>query len=124
MFARFTLKSSATVLKDLFELDEVPDLVPQYNIAPTELVPAVVKRDGKRDMRGFRWGLIPSWAKDPSIGQSLINAKCETLAEKPAFRKAFQKRRCLLAADGFFEWLDVIADDERSLFDKSVPVKK
>jgi putative SOS response-associated peptidase YedK len=78
-------------------------LAPRYNIAPTQSV-IVVGDDGKRYLKPMRWGLIPSWAKDPSIGNRMINARAETLAEKPAFRAALKKRRCIIPADGFFEW--------------------
>ena len=76
---------------------------PRYNIAPTQAV-IVVGDDGKRYMKLMRWGLIPAWAKDASIGNKLINARAETLAEKPAFRNALKKRRCIIPADGFYEW--------------------
>jgi putative SOS response-associated peptidase YedK len=78
-------------------------LEPRYNIAPTQPV-AVVPNDGKNRLDFFTWGLIPSWAKDPEIGSRMINARGETLAEKPAFRAAFRRRRCLVLADGFYEW--------------------
>jgi putative SOS response-associated peptidase YedK len=76
---------------------------PRFNLAPTQLMP-VVPNDGQRMLDAFRWGLIPSWAKDASIGNKLINARCETVAEKPSFRSALKRRRCLLLIDGFFEW--------------------
>jgi|ERR1039458_2367373 putative SOS response-associated peptidase YedK len=76
---------------------------PRYNIAPTQAV-IVVGDDGKRYLKPMRWGLIPSWTKDPSIGNRMINARAETLAEKPAFRNALKKRRCIIPADGFYEW--------------------
>lgn len=76
----------------------------QYNIAPTDVVPGIVDRGNGRELLFFQWGLVPSWAKDPSIGQKLINARGETLGEKPSFRAAFKRRRCLLPTDGFFEW--------------------
>jgi len=79
------------------------DYTPRYNIAPTQLVPVV--RDAQtRKVELFRWGLVPSWAKDISIGERLINARSETLGEKPSFRSAFAHRRCLILADGFYEW--------------------
>ena len=82
-------------------------LAPRYNVAPSQIVP-VIRRpqsgDGLRELAGCKWGLIPYWAKDPKIGNNLINAKAETLAEKPSFKHAFTKRRCLIPADGFFEW--------------------
>ncbi|HXH61766.1 MAG TPA: SOS response-associated peptidase [Fimbriimonadaceae bacterium] len=87
----------------VFGLD--PDgIEPQYNIAPTDVVAAVTDRGQGRQLEFFQWGLVPSWAKDPSIGQKLINARAETLAEKPSFKAAFKRRRCLLPADGFYEW--------------------
>lgn len=92
-------------LQETFELTEPPPagLAPRYNIAPTQPV-AVIPNGETRKLELFRWGLIPSWAKDPKIGNSLINARAETVAEKPAFRAAFKRRRCLILADGFYEW--------------------
>ncbi|MGH6960565.1 MAG: SOS response-associated peptidase, partial [Dongiaceae bacterium] len=76
-----------------------------YNAAPSQNLPVVrLDRDGRRELALLRWGLIPSWARDPAIGYRTINAKAETVAEKPAFRAAFRKRRCLVPADGFYEW--------------------
>lgn len=86
-----------------FEL-ESEGIKEQYNIAPTDVVPAIINIGKGRELAFFQWGLVPSWAKDPSIGQKLINARADTLAEKPSFRSAFKRRRCLLPADGFFEW--------------------
>ena len=83
---------------------EVPEeLAPRYNIAPSQPV-AVIANTGVNRVELYRWGLIPSWAKDPTIGDRMINARAETLAEKPAFRGIFRKRRCLVLADGFYEW--------------------
>jgi putative SOS response-associated peptidase YedK len=84
----------------------MPELVPRYNIAPTQQVPIVRVTAGSphRSLSLARWGLIPSWAKDPSIGNRLINARSETVAEKPSFRSAFKRQRCLVAADGYYEW--------------------
>lgn len=79
------------------------DWDPRYNIAPTQMVP-VVLNDGRRRIELVRWGLIPHWADDPSIGNRLINARSETVAEKPAFRDAFRRRRCIILVDGFYEW--------------------
>ena len=108
--------------EDLVEEFEIADsrvatpLEPDYNVAPTKEVYAVVERPprraeddaapepAERQLRVLRWGLVPSWAKDPSIGNRMINARMETVAEKPAFRRAFAARRCLLPADGYFEW--------------------
>lgn len=95
---------------DLVEEFEVVDsrvaepLAPSYNVAPTDPVYAVLERHDTRQLRTLTWGLIPSWAKDPRIGSRMINARMETVAEKPAFRRAFAARRCLLPADGYFEW--------------------
>ena len=81
------------------------DWHPRYNIAPTETVPVVVREGEGRRIEGFRWGLVPSWAKDPAIGNRMINARSETVAEKPSFRGAWrQGRRCLVPTDGFYEW--------------------
>jgi putative SOS response-associated peptidase YedK len=78
---------------------------PRYNIAPTQYIAAVRNaEDGERELALLRWGLIPFWAKDPSIGNRMINARAETVAEKPAFRAAYKRRRCVVLADGFYEW--------------------
>jgi putative SOS response-associated peptidase YedK len=105
MCGRYTLTVDPDELRETFHLEAPPlaGLAPRYNIAPTQPV-AVVPNEGARRIELFQWGLIPSWAKDPKIGNSLINARGETVAEKPAFRAAFKKRRCLILADGFFEW--------------------
>src|SRR5262245_15129782 len=100
MCARFTLKSSSDVVGTLFDLDDVPELRPRYNIAPTQDVLAAIQVEGKRTSAIFRWGLIPSWTSDPALGQRMINARSETAAEKPSFRSAIRKRRCLVIADG------------------------
>ena len=84
--------------------DEAPRIEPDWNVAPTKQVYAVVQRDAERQLRALTWGLVPFWAKDPSIGSRMINARTETVAEKPAFRRAFERRRCLLPADGYYEW--------------------
>ena len=123
MCGRYSLTTPVEGLRQLFEFPERPNLKPRYNIAPTQEVVAVratppagaadaaemgrraVGESGAgRHLVSLRWGLIPSWAKDPAIGARMINARAETLAEKPAFRSAFRKRRCLVAADGFYEW--------------------
>jgi putative SOS response-associated peptidase YedK len=83
----------------------VEDFAPDYNVAPTMPVPAVLVRGDERILSTLRWGLVPFWAKNPSIGAKMINARIETAAEKPAFRQAFARRRCLLPADGYYEWL-------------------
>jgi putative SOS response-associated peptidase YedK len=105
MCGRFTLHTDPRILAKLFGLDETPYLAPRYNIAPTQPV-AIVRlgRDGTREWTYVQWGLVPSWAKDPDIGARMINARSETVAEKPSFRAAFKRRRCLVPADGFYEW--------------------
>ena len=106
MCGRYTLTTPTEGLHALFGFDELPNLPPRYNIAPTQDVAAVRSspESGKPSFTLFRWGLIPSWAKDPAIGSKMINARAETVAEKPAFRTAFRRRRCLLPADSFYEW--------------------
>lgn len=106
MCGRFTLATPEQDLAVQFNLPEVPDLQPRYNIAPTQPVAAVrlPTADGDRELVMLHWGLIPFWAKDPGIGSRMINARAETVAEKPAFRAAFRRRRCLVPADGFYEW--------------------
>ena len=106
MCGRFTLRTPATKLAELFDLPAEPVLAPRYNIAPTQPVGIVRVQPAHlaREWALVRWGLIPSWSKDPSIGSRMINARGETAAEKPAFRAAFKRRRCLVPADGFYEW--------------------
>ena len=103
MCGRFTLVSPFAVVAERFGAAAPAGLRPRYNIAPGQDILCVVA-DGARRIEPMRWGLIPFWAKDPSIGNRLINARAETLAVKPSFRGAFAKRRCLIAADGFYEW--------------------
>ena len=103
MCGRFTLVSPFVAVTERFHAAAPPDLRPRYNIAPGQEVLCVI-RDGENHIEPLRWGLIPFWAKDPAIGNRLINARAETVAEKPSFRSAFAKRRCLVAADGFYEW--------------------
>lgn len=93
-------------MRRLFGLDTTPNLPPRYNIAPTQLAPVVrlVSAATKRELVSLRWGLVPPWAKDRSIGARLINARGDTVHEKPSFRAAFRQRRCLVVADGFYEW--------------------
>lgn len=112
MCGRFTLRTPAPKLMELFRTPEFPSLFPRYNIAPTQRVlivrvnpqPQSIHASLSHEAVLARWGLIPFWAKDQSIGNRMINARSETVAEKPAFRQACQKRRCLVPADGFFEW--------------------
>ena len=105
MCGRYTLKTPIDVVAEHFGIEEYPSsLTPSYNIAPTQEVAAVVEEEDERKLEMFRWGLVPSWAKDPAIGNKMINARAETVAEKPSFRSAFKRRRCLIVADGFYEW--------------------
>jgi len=104
MCGRFSLWLELTDLVKAFPGFTFPqDLAPRYNIAPTQHV-AVVPNDGQKRVAQFQWGLVPFWAKDPTMGSRMINARAETLAEKPAFRSAYRRRRCLVLADGFYEW--------------------
>lgn len=106
MCGRFAFYSAAEAVTALFGVDdESLSVRPQYNIAPTDLA-AVVREDeaGTRGLSMLRWGLVPFWAKDPKIGARMINARAETVSEKPAFRAAYKQRRCVVPADGYYEW--------------------
>lgn len=106
MCGRFTLRSPTPVLMRHFGLASAPELAPRYNIAPTQSIPVVrQQKGGDRELAQLHWGLIPSWAKDTKSGARLINARGETVADKPSFRAAFKRRRCLVIADGYLEWL-------------------
>jgi putative SOS response-associated peptidase YedK len=109
MCGRYRLTAKERYLRDHFGLDEDPTWTPRWNIAPTQLVPVVRQKSvsSKRSFDLVRWGLIPSWAKDPSIATKTINAMSETAADKPAFRDALRLRRCLIPADSFYEWLPI-----------------
>jgi putative SOS response-associated peptidase YedK len=106
MCGRYMLTTPVDALRELFMFTERLNLAPRYNIAPTQEVPIVRRpRDGAgRELIMVRWGLVPYWADDPKIGNRLINARCESVARTAAFREAYQRRRCLVPADGFFEW--------------------
>lgn len=106
MCGRFTLFAPGDVLAAMFGVDKAPSLAPRYNIAPSQPVAAarVSPEGGNRELAHIRWGLLPSWAKDPSASAPMINARAETVSEKPSFRSAFRRRRCLVPADGFYEW--------------------
>ncbi len=107
MCGRFTLRTPAEQLALQFSCEIPTELAPTYNAAPTQAVAAVRSEAGSPQFARLRWGLIPVWAKDRSIGNRMINARAETVAEKPAFRAAFRARRCLILADGYFEWRKV-----------------
>lgn len=104
MCGRFTLTANPTAVRDLFDLTSVPEhLEPRYNVAPTQPV-AVITNEESSALTYHRWGLVPSWAKDITIGNKLINARSETAHEKPSFRAAYKRRRCLIPTSGFYEW--------------------
>jgi putative SOS response-associated peptidase YedK len=104
MCGRFTLTVDPADLRDAFPGLTFPEnMTPRYNVAPSQPV-AVAANNGKNAVEFFKWGLVPSWAKDASIGNKMINARAETLAERPSFRAAYKRRRCLILADGFYEW--------------------
>jgi len=126
MCGRFTLTVDADSIQTYFPwLEHVPvQIAPRYNIAPTQPI-AAVPNDGKNAVDHFVWGLIPFWAKDPSIGSKMINARSETLAEKNSFKNPYKRRRCLILADGFYEWTKVEGQKSKQpyliqLEDKSV----
>ncbi|NBC34741.1 MAG: hypothetical protein GVY13_18875 [Alphaproteobacteria bacterium] len=106
MCGRYMITSPAEAIRELFGLADTPEIAPRYNVAPTQTVPVVRRQaeGGGRELVPLRWGLIPHWAKDETIGNKLINARAESVASKPSFRDSFRKRRCLVVADGFYEW--------------------
>ncbi|MCD6307608.1 MAG: SOS response-associated peptidase [Candidatus Latescibacteria bacterium] len=106
MCGRFALGPPAKSLAEHYRLDVIPDIGPRYNIAPTQDVATICRTSPAEGLalKMRRWGLVPSWAKDMKIGSKLINARSETVADKPAFRAALRRRRCLIPASGFFEW--------------------
>lgn len=105
MCGRYAFYSPAEAVRRTFGLDEVPELEPRYNIAPTQSVPAVREgTEGARTLAMLHWGLVPKWAKERAIGNRMINARAETISVKPSYRDAFRRRRCLVAADGWYEW--------------------
>lgn len=104
MCGRYTQTADLATLRRRFGFSSAPaEFKPRYNLAPSQDAPVVIE-DGGRRLELFRWGLIPSWAKEAAIGHKMINARAETLMEKPSFKKPFQSRRCLVLADGFYEW--------------------
>lgn len=109
MCGRFLMFTPAERLARKYHIQKLIELAPRYNISPSQLLATIEQidaagQDPVRQLKMRQWGLIPSWAKDPSIGFKTFNARAETLAEKPSFKEAFQKRRCLIPADGFYEW--------------------
>jgi putative SOS response-associated peptidase YedK len=106
MCGRFTLTAPHQALAQLFPLFDLPDVPPNYNVAPTQAVLAVRVPHGQDQPAPalLKWGLVPGWADDPALGNRMINARAETAADKPSFRSAFRRRRCLVLANGFYEW--------------------
>jgi putative SOS response-associated peptidase YedK len=107
MCGRYALTSPPAVIAERFHLLWTPEIEPHYNIAPGQAIPVVREAGQGRELAFLKWGLIPSWAKEARIGMKLINARGETLADKPAFRSAYRQRRCLIPADAFYEWKPV-----------------
>ena len=107
MCGRYNLVSDARALVDFFSLDNSLEVRSRYNIAPSQDIPAIRQGPSGRTVALLRWGLIPHWAKEAKIGYRMINARAETVAEKPSFRTAFRRRRCLVPATGFYEWRSV-----------------
>jgi len=117
MCGRFTLSAAASRFDDLFGLEQVyTSLEPRYNIAPTQDI-AIIPNLAPRRLVMAHWGLIPSWSKDRSRASKLINARAETLHEKPSFRQSFQSRRCIIIADGFYEWTKTAAGKQANLIE-------
>ena len=104
MCGRFAFYSPHAAVIRLFGVAAAPEIEPRYNIAPTQFVATVREAGGPREVAMLYWGLVPSWAKEKSIGARMINARSETLTGKPSFRSAFRRRRCLVLADGYYEW--------------------
>lgn len=106
MCGRYTITVSVEQLMMHFFIDQanVPYHVPRYNVAPGQLIPAIVHDGTKNRLGELKWGLVPNWAKDAKIGYKLINARAETVREKPSYRSSFQRKRCIIPADGFYEW--------------------
>jgi putative SOS response-associated peptidase YedK len=104
MCGRYAVTSSPEAIRALFRFDDLPNFPPRYNIAPTQPIAVVRVEEGKRRFALVRWGFIPSWVKDPKTVSLLFNARGETVIDKPAYRAAMKRRRCLIPADGFYEW--------------------
>ncbi len=117
MCGRFALFAMPEVLAEYFALADPPQLAPHYNLTPGQDIAAVrIDRSGARRLHALRWGLVPFWAKDAVIGRRLINARLDSLADKPAFREALSRRRCLIAASGFYEWQQLASGKKQPYF--------
>jgi putative SOS response-associated peptidase YedK len=125
MCGRFTLTTTPEEVARHFDLDEIPLLAPRFNVAPGQAIATISRAatGARRVLALRRWGLIPAWAKDPKIGNRMINARLETAAQKPSFRAAFRKRRCLVPADGFYEWA-VRAGAAKQPFHIALPARR
>jgi len=109
MCGRYSLFADPLMFMSEFEIDQLPfDWNPRYNIAPGQMIPVIISDGEKRRAGQLRWGLVPSWANDEKIGYSMINARAETLTEKPAFRNLIVRKRCIIPADGFYEWKQMV----------------
>jgi putative SOS response-associated peptidase YedK len=106
MCARYVIISTPNVIRALFAYEELPNFPPRYNVAPTQPIPVVRLADGRRSCVLVRWGFLPAWVKDPKGFSLIINARGESVLDKPSFRNAMRRRRCLIPADGFYEWRD------------------
>ena len=105
MCGRYVISSPYDIMKESFSIDSAQeDFTPNYNVCPTQHIPAISNENGKNVLTKMHWGLVPSWAKDKSVAVRMINARSETISEKPSFRNAFKKRRCLIPANGYYEW--------------------
>jgi putative SOS response-associated peptidase YedK len=104
MCGRFVITSPPAAVRQVFGYAEQPNFPPRYNIAPTQPIPVVILENGERHFKLMRWGLVPAWVKDPRQFTLLINARSETVLDKPAFKNAIKRRRCLIPADGYYEW--------------------
>jgi len=105
MCGRFVVFSNLEQLQEHFPIDKaLSEVAPNYNVAPTQEILSIIQKEGLNLLEKLHWGLVPRWAKDISTGYKMINARSETIATKPSFRDAFKKRRCLILADGFYEW--------------------
>ena len=106
MCGRFTLQTPESLIRELFHLGNSPaiDLKPRYNIAPSQDIPVIRDTENSREIVLARWGLVPHWSKEPETKYSTINARIESIAEKPTYRAPFKQSRCLIPADGFYEW--------------------
>ena len=115
MCGRFVITSPPAAIRQVFGYAEQPNFPPRYNIAPTQPIPVVIVENGARHFKLMRWGLVPAWVKDPRQFSLLINARSETVLEKPAFKNAIKRRRCLIPTDGYYEW-HVAGDRKRPYF--------